>query len=388
MKKITGVCLFALICAAVFAQAGNTEQEITRTEHFIIFSDPADGKTLAFEMEERFSVYNRLFRFNPGNVAGNAAWPLNVRSFRDTDAYNRYVGSQIGSIRPGAVYLHYQQRDRRELIINRGSAGEGQALSYQAFIQFLRAFVSNPPSWIREGFAVFFNNLGFDEDGDLSYEENLLWLETVKSLEYLPMPGAILMADVLGMPDDFQSLAWSIVSFMLNSGKHDYLRTMTDSFMLLSDSKSAEENSAEVMKHIFLWNDMEEFDKDYREYLDSRKSFSELLAEGQRAYDIGDTGAAILAFRDALDLRPRHFAPRYYLGLLAYELGDYDTARQYYRSSMQYGADQALVLYAMGLNSAAAGRNSEAVEFLRQAAETAPARYREKTQAIITRLEK
>jgi tetratricopeptide (TPR) repeat protein len=239
---------------------------------------------------------------------------------------------------------------------------------------------------MREGFAVFFSTLYFDDAGKFAYEENLAWLETVKNIANPPSPGEILMADVLGIPDEFQSLAWSMVSFLLNSGKRDYLRTVTDSFMLLSDTNSAEENAEVVMKRIFLWNNMEDMTNDYREYLDSRKTFNELLARGQQAYTAGEKANAIVAFRAAVDQRPTHFAPWYYLGLLAYEMGDHDSADEYYHSSIRCGADSALVHYALGLNAAAAGKNNEAVDFLRLAAAAAPDRYQEKANALIARL--
>lgn len=387
MKKTALGCMVFLIAQAVFAGTdGETpaagEPQAAYSEHYEVISDSNDSGALALEMEERFSVYNRLFRFNPGN----ASLPLRVRAFQTSEAYEAYVNTRLGPVNPGAVYLHYSQGEKRELVIHRGSDAEKQALAYQSFIQFLRAFVSNPPAWIREGFAVFFSTLGFNQEGKLVYEENLAWLADVKNRRELPSAGSILMADALGIPEDFQTLAWSMVSFLLNSGKRDYLRTMTDSFMLLSDEKTAEENAGAVMQRIFLWNNMEDMDADYREYLDSRKTFTELVAQGQKQYADGDKPGAVLAFRSAIDQKPDHYIPWYYLGLLAYEEGDHASAEEYYRAGMRYGADTALVQYALALNAAAAGKNSEAVELLRQAAASSPARYKTKAEALITRL--
>jgi tetratricopeptide (TPR) repeat protein len=341
-------------------------------------------------MEERFAVYNRLFRFDPAQ----AVFPLRVRAFGNRDDYRDYVSARLGTASPGAVYLHYNQRERRELVIDRGSADEAKNLPYQAFIQFLRAFVSNPPSWMREGFAIYFSTLGFNGEGKISWEENLSWLDTVKGLDgKTPLLEAVLGADSavysaaagIGSPE-FSGIAWSLVSFFLNSGGEEYFRALTDSFLLLSDSKTAAENSEAVMRRISLWNNMDKLNRDYRAYLDSRKTFTELVAEGQRAWAAGDTAAAELAFTKALNQRPGHYAPYYYLGLIAYGENSYDLAEQYYRSSIQYGADFALVSYALGINAAAAGKNREAVNYLREAAAAAPDRYLEKTESLIARL--
>jgi tetratricopeptide (TPR) repeat protein len=369
--------IFALVSSAGYAQIS------LKSEHFEVIADSGDGEALLREMEERFSVYNRLFRFDPEE----ASYPLRVRSFRDREAYNSYISSRLGAARTGAVYLHYNQKERRELVVNRGSPEEGRALPYQAFIQFLRAFVANPPSWIREGFAIYFSTLNFTNDGKPAYEENLSWLDTVKNLgSALPGPEAILLADSRGLPPEFQSLAWSLVSFFLNSGNENYLRTMTDSFMVLSDGKNAAENAEAVAKRITMWNSMETLTRDYRNYLDSRKTFTELLEEGQRAYARGDALGAEVSFYTALDQRPGHYAPYYYLGLLAYEEGSYDMADQYYRSAIERGADFALVCYALGVNAASAGKKMESINYLHRAAEASPERYREKAEGLIARL--
>lgn len=383
MKKL----VLALLCAAAAVCYAQSEEDaalpgggdLARTAHFAVSGDDRDS--IAKQMEERFDVYNRLFRFDPAA----AALPLAVRSIADTDTYNQYVSSKAGTVTPGAVYLHYAQSGKRELVINRGSAGEGPALPYQAFMQFFRAFVSQPPEWMREGFAVFFSTLGSNAEGQLTYEENLAWLDTVKNMKDRPAPDAILGGDASGT-GDFQALAWSLVSFLLNSGSEDYLRSLTDSFVTLSNTAAAAQNTEAVMKRILLGSSAENLAKDYQSYLDSRKTFNELIAQGEKAYALGDKAGAELAFRGALQLKPAHFVPFYYLGLLAYGESNFTLAGQYYRTSLQNGADSALVLYALGLNSAAAGKGAEAADYLRQAAQAAPDRYKDKAEQIIARL--
>jgi tetratricopeptide (TPR) repeat protein len=264
---------------------------------------------------------------------------------------------------------------------------EGNMVPYQAFIQFLRAFVPNPPSWMREGFAIYFSTLTVTGDGEPAYEENLSWLDTVKGLgEQALSPEAILLADERGFPQDFQSLSWALVSFFLGSGREEYFRTMTESFLLLSNTATAAENSAALLKRISLWNPLDTFSKDFKNYLASRKTFTELIEEGQRAYAVRDPAGAEIAFFGALDQKPAHYAPYYYLGLLAYEENSYDMAEQYYLSALQYGADEALVCYALGVNAASAGKTGAAIDYLRRAAAASPERYREKSDSLIQRL--
>jgi hypothetical protein len=363
--------------------------EEIQAKHYEVSGDGDDTEALAREMESRFAVYNKLFRFDPALLKA----PLKVRVIRDANAYDEYVSSRLGGSRGGAVYLHYNQADRRELVINRSGArsmggpdGE-KALPYQAFIQYLRAFIPNPPSWMREGFAIFFNTLLFSPAGELVYEENLSWLQAAKNLGGKTPPlEAILLADQKGFPENFQSLSWALVSFFLNSGNEDYFRSLVESFMVLSGTASAAENAEAAAKRIFLWSDGETMNRDYLSYLASRRTFAELMEEGQKAYAAKDPVSAELAFSTALDQQPAHYAPYYYLGLLAYEGNNFNEAEQLYLLSLQYGADRALVSYALGINAASAGRNKEAVDFLRQAAEAAPDRYGKKVGALILRL--
>jgi tetratricopeptide (TPR) repeat protein len=313
--------------------------------------------------------------------------PLQVRLIDNGQAYTDYVSSRLGSDRPGAVYLHYASPERRELVIHTAGAETGRQLSYQAFIQFLRTFVSNPPAWMREGFAVYFSSLAAGENGELSYEENLSWLETVKTLgNRMPQAEAILHADSRTVPENFQAAAWALVSFFLNSGKEEYFRTMIESFMILDDSKSAAENGEAVYTRISAWSPQPALAADFSSYIASRRTFAELVDEGTKAYSSGDPITAELAFMTALDQKPAQHIPYYYLGLIAYDEKNYNLAEQYYRSSLEYGADKALISYALGLNFIAAGKNSDAVVFLRDAAAASPEKYRERVQILLDRI--
>ncbi|MFP3089824.1 tetratricopeptide repeat protein [Treponema sp. TIM-1] len=388
MKKIIhGVILSAVLLCSLYAQEGTGPEMAEAVRgYYRVFSQRgwADADTLARELEQRFNEFNRLFHFDKQRLRS----PLVVRAFEDREIYNAYVSTRLGKTRDGAVYLHYNQPDRRELVILRGSPEEPWMLAHQAFIQFFRAFIPSPPAWMQEGFAIYFNTLGFDRTTDkLTYEENLSWLDEVKTLgQATPPLESILLADIRGIPDHFQGLSWALVSFLLNSGNPDYFRALIESFILLSDSASAAINSETVMKRITLWTGANTLQNDYQTYLVGRKTFRELIDEGQRAYEAKDYIGAEQSFLTAIDQRPSHYASYYYLGLLAYEEKKYDRAEGYYRSALQYGADQALVQYARGLNAAAQGHNAEAINFLQEAARLSPPRYKERVENLISGL--
>jgi tetratricopeptide (TPR) repeat protein len=353
---------------------------------YYVISDRGKDDALAIikEMEMRFQVFNQVCRYD-------AAWLediYRVRAFNDEESYNAYVSSQLGETRKGAVYLHYTQREKRELVIHRGSPDEKRALPREAFVQFFRGFVGDPPSWMQEGFAVYFGGFRYDEVLEkLEYTENLAWLDSVKDLgKNAPSLEWVLLADVLGRPDNFQSVAWSLVSFFMNTKKEAYYRTLGEVFLTLSDQAAADDNSKYAAQRITAWTDLDVLRQDYAEYLINRKTFNDLLKNGKDAYNAGDYLTADICFSSALNLRPDHYAPYYYLGLLSYKKRDYETTENYYRLSLDRGASLSLISYARGVNAASAGRIDEAVVCLEEAAAVNPAQYRDKADTLIRRL--
>lgn len=385
------VPVVSLVAQSDFYGAGAGSAEVQVRNH--VFDITAQGgsyeaEILLRDLESRFDVYNRLFRFSISQMQG----PLRVRSFTDKAAYDVYVTSKLGSTRDGAVYLHYNQPDKRELVINRGSPDEDRVLPHQAFIQYLRAFIPNPPTWMREGFAIYFSTLKFNkETRELNYEENLAWLDTVKQIaadRREPAFDSIFQSDITGVtPEYFHPMSWAIVSFCLNSGGNgDYFRSLTESFLLLKPETNAAENSRAVLSRITSWTTLFAMHRDYTAYIESRYTFAELIDAGQRSYAAKNFSDAETFFLDALYQKPGHYASYYYLGLIAYEQKNYDMADQYYRSALQFGADYALVQYAMGVNAATSGRSEDAAAYLKNAAEAAPERYRDRSNQIIQKI--
>ncbi len=381
-----------LMAALVVFTVSANDESIETAERYEVRSTLAaeDARSLAREMDARFRAYEQLFRFSPRALDRK----LKVRAFGDQAAYDAYLMEKLGETRPEAVYLHYGRgdgADRSELVVL-ASGRTGRIFAHQAFIQYLRAYIPNPPAWIREGFAVYFEGLGYDAAKDeLTYEENLAWLETVKGWGSAPPSlSSILLADAEGESGiDRMKLtggSWALVSFLLNADAEEYRRTLYEAFMTLESAKSAAENARAVAERASDWLEEETALKDCVAYLASRKTFAELIEAGRAAYAAKEADRAELLFLNAADARPTHYAPHYYLGLLAYERKDYAIAENHYRTAEQLGADPALVNYALGINAAADGRKTDAVAFLEKAKASAPARYAAKVDELVARL--
>ena len=394
MKRFSVIIIaFLALTAGILAQEGikSDSLSIAQALHYEVKSElgSEDAEALAGELELRFGIYNELFRFDPALLPVK----LKVRAFKDEASFDAYLLSALGDTRDGASYLHYSRPERSELLLVRDNKPTSiRAFSHQAFIQFLRAFIPNPPVWIREGFAIFFEPLLFDASiDDFLFEENLAWLETVKTWgANSPSIDRILLSDEdpsLGV-ERRNPAAWALVSFILNSSDEEYRRFLYESILLLDSTSSAGENGLTIAKRGAAWIDLTKANADYSEYLASRKTFTELVEAGRNAYAAKDPQTAEKAFYAAEELKPGHYAPYYYLGLLAYERKDYALAENHYKSALQNGADLALVNYALGVNAAADSRNKDALKYLEQAKKASPERYSAKANELIARLPK
>jgi Flp pilus assembly protein TadD len=174
-----------------------------------------------------------------------------------------------------------------------------------------------------------------------------------------------------------------LVSFFLNS--EEYFRDLTDCFMVLSPELNAKENSLAIMDRFSLWVDFYTLDNEFKSYIDSRKTFAELMESGRNAYIAGDIMSAEYSFLAAQELRPTHYGTYYYLGLIYYQEGLHGMAEENYFLSLENGADEALVFFALGVNAISAGRINDARAWLERAVTTDPDRYRARAEEILQR---
>ena len=301
----------------------------------------------------------------------------------------------IGETKDDFVYLHYPTIERSELVIyDKASVDDFDAsLAHQAFVQFLKAFVPEPPLWIREGFAVFFERTRANPStGAVAYAENQSWLETIKLLKsqdrlYTVSELMLLSSDEAksGL-DVFYPESWALVSFFINSPDRRYNRFIWDAIGLLARDATLEQNQNAVRDFFLRWHGQEAAESDFLAYLDGQKTFAELVTSGVRSYGDKDLETAYKSFSQALTKNAASYIPHYYLGLIAYARGDYALAQDYYLKALELGSDAPITNYALGINAYASRRFDEARDYLQKASEGDPAKYQEKAGEIITRI--
>jgi tetratricopeptide (TPR) repeat protein len=362
-------------------------------DHYRITSEVSQDHAarMGKNLDALFELYNSYFRFDPVKLPAK----LNVRIMGSKQRYDEYMHRFVSRSRDDFTYLHYSDPTKCELV---GYAEDKisfrLALNHQAFIQFLRAFIPNPPLWMREGFAVFFENTVFDEEtGKIQYQENLAWLDTLKDLasnkkgELLPIQD-IMKIDADGVRSNLETFypqAWGIVSFLANTTDINYSRLLWDSITTLQPSATLEQNESTVYDRVFKWYNERTLTGDFIKYIESRKSFRSLVEDGIDLYSRNSLEDAEKTFREAIKLDGNNFVPYYYLGLISYARKDYAAADKEYSIALEKGAQPALIYYAMGINALADNRLDDALNCLKQAGDADPA-YRQKAEDLSKRI--
>jgi len=391
MKKAFVLLLAALAAVSVAsAQAAQAVGE-SESEHYVVLSELGQDRAdlLSRQLEAYFGLYNQLFRFDPAGPGAR----LNVREFESKEGFDAYLGQVVGQTKDDFVYLHYPNPERSELLLFAKAEPDFSAsLAHQAFVQYLKAYIPNPPLWMREGLAVTFETATWDDEaGKLSFPENLAWLETAKSLKER---GLLMDLDALlaiGQEqartelDVFYPQSWAFVSFLQNSQERAYNRLLWDAMTALKKDAGLDDNQAAVTSMVESWYGLEEASTAFAAYLDERKTFPELVAVGVRKYADKSWDEATEAFDAALELNAESYVPQYYLGLIAYAQNEFSAAEYRYKAALELGCDPGITNYALGVNAYAENRLDDAKNYLAAAKEAAPDRYSDKVDELVAK---
>jgi len=389
MKR--AILLFAAALALLSFASAQTIVGTSLTDHYSVLSELGQDRSdmLSRQLEGYYGLYNQLFRFSEDDLGAR----LNVREFETKEGFDKYLGQVVGQTKDDFVYLHYPNPERSELLVFAKDEPDFSAsLAHQAFVQFLKAFVPNPPLWMREGLAVVFETATWDDSyGQVDFPENLAWLETVKSLKERSL--FISLDSLLSIGQDqareeldvFYPQAWAFVSFLLNTGDKEYNRFLWDAMSALERDASLGENQGAVLGLLESWYGLSESEEAFLSYLDGRKTFPELVAAGVRSYAEKSWEAAVDSFTLAGDMNEASYVPQYYLGLIAYAQNEFALAEYRYKAALELGCDPAITNYALGVNAYAQNRLEDAMDYLAEAKESAPDRYGAKVDELVAK---
>ena len=394
MRKLGLFVLLTALTVSLSAQTSTFAEY--ETDHYRVLSELGEehAQATAEKLEALLDLYNEYLHFDVDELPVR----LRARFFASKDRYDTYLNRVIDTTRDDFVYLHYTDLAKSELVgYDMDAESFDVSLKHQGFIQVLRAFVPNPPLWLREGFAVYFEEVEFDDELDRAvYRENLAWLETLQSIVdgtagTAPIPLSQMLRLTVEEARDqievFYPQAWGMVSFLLNSANRDYNRIIWDSISALEPDASLQENSQAVYEEAFRWEEEQLVVDAFVSYVGDRKSFRTLVQDGIEQYSGDDLAAAEESFVTALKLREDNFIPYYYMGLINYDRRNYSLADFYYKEALDRGASEALTYYALGVNAYADNRFDDAVGYLEQTVSLDPDAYEDKATQLLERIQ-
>ncbi len=395
MKKLSFVMLGLLFAAGVtMAQTVNTYQ--AETAHYQVVSEISKdhAQAVADRLEALLSLYNNYFHFDLSTLPAK----LKVHIFSTKDRYDSYLKRVINETRDNYVYLHYTDAQKSELdAYYVADQGLTSAAIHQNFIQYLRAFVANPPLWLREGFAVFFESSTYDPTFKTAiYKENLSWLETLKAIITGKSPDMPLTLDQLLTIDVdtakqrinvFYPQAWGMVWYLVNTNDKNRNRILWDSISALKPGATLQENDQAVREAAFRWVAQDSLTSDFVAYVDSRKSFRGLVQEGMDQYTANKLDSSEEAFIKALNLQDSSYIPYYYLGLINYAKHNYQLADYYYKTALDKGATKPLSYYALGVNAYADNKFDEATTYLKLVSSLDNGNLKQKADELLNRIQ-
>jgi len=396
MKKV-GLILVLVLAVSSFVAAQSTSNEVV-SAHYRVYSSvgTSDAQAVSNELEAFFSLFNSYFHFDPSVLKAK----LKVRIYGNKNEFDNYLSQIIPGQRNSFVYLQYSDPERSVLVgYHKSDDSSFQTdLIHHGFVQFLKSFVPHPPLWLQEGFAVYFESSRYDSaKGVATYQANMGWLPTLKEglQRYLAndssnviQPATLLTIDAATANkniDAFYAESWGLVSFLLNTENKDYNRVLWDAVDALSADATLAQNEAAVQNQALAWVNTADLEAGFKSYVDTLKTFPELVQDGMKSYSSGDLKSAESDFKKAVSLSEENYVPYYYLGLISYAGKDYYLAEQYFQTSLQMGGPQGLVDYALGINAYADNRIPDAKKYLSQAV-SVQSDYKDKAASLLDRI--
>jgi hypothetical protein len=389
------VLAFCLVGAAIgFAQ--DAKQFTAETDHYLVYADTSQSQAedVARRMEACMRLYNDIFHFDLSALSTK----LRVRLFRDSARFNEYLGKILSQKRTDFVFIAWSDPEKSELLcFPKEEKSFTASLLHQGCIQFLKAFVDNPPVWLREGAAAYVDAAVYDaKAAAFTPRPNTLWLEGLKAMVRGESPNKLIpFTDMLMFSREaaqaqlevFFPQAWGLVHFLLNATDKAYNRIAWDAISSLDSKATLEENSLSVRRRAFSWVPDERFRQDFERHVLSLQTSGELIREGTELFGKGELAKAESALSRSLELEPDNGVAWYYLGLIAYGRKDYEKAEDLYLKAFQLGTNAGVINYALGVNAFASGKSSDAVKYLRFAKEADKAAYGEKVDVLLKRIE-
>ncbi|MFO0756993.1 MAG: hypothetical protein U0359_10895 [Byssovorax sp.] len=290
---IVAASLAAMGCQStllVCPHDGGSEWTAVATPHLVVETDMDASRAgeLATDLEALRAALARI----TGRLPSAPSEPVEVIVFADPDAFHAF--DRPGDLRAAyfAPRLAFDLEPSPTLVLHRGDdEGERGAFLHELTHRFLQERFADPPVWLSEGFAEYFETLRMDGQVAVLGEAPrrpvgaALWSEyygkegTLIPLSAIPDPGHLVMADrdtfyateVEGPKKSEQKTAHYAGAFrlvhLLKNGANPEYRARFSAFLAALDRGS---KPTAALREAFAGVDPGAFEHMYRDYVSAR----------------------------------------------------------------------------------------------------------------------
>lgn len=392
-----GVLMLLLPAALAFSQ----DTFNYRSDHYSVTTrvNQEFTENTAVFMEAFFDLYTSYLHFEPEVLD----YKLKVRIFDNKTEYDKFLQDVIGETRGSFVFLQYPDPKKSELVgyyLDDHNAFN-KKLIHHGFSQYIKSFIQNPPLWLHKGFAVYFEESSYDPEMQKAvFKPNHTWVASLRqklrqdsSLSdpevFIPVSSLLFLDQETAAQEleAFYSQVWGMVHFFIHSEKKSYNRLIWDAISALEPEATLQQNERRVVNMAFEWVNKDALVADFVGFMqEDLHTFPDLIQMGIDAYAQEEYEKAETAFTQAQSLRSDHYVPDYYLGLIAYNRGEFSMAEYYYLASVKKDGNSDLLYYALGVNALADNRLDDSSFYLEQAVEK-QGPYSDKAAKLIDEVE-
>lgn len=337
------------------------------------------SRRVALHLERIHTEFQRLLPFEspPGPRPRHRVRILETRE--RYDEYNRRVHG-IEKARDSFLYQHYGLGDaRNETVAFRiPDPPLLERLQHESFHQYFRSFIDEPPQWLNEGLAEYFE--AWTPAGiALNSGQLRRWREPIRKLDplgktgelsYVSLPDLVRASKDEWMAKERVTYAesWALCYFLLESGDETDRKILSDYLQALRPKATREWNNNEGWKCAFAEVDLADLESRFLEHTDRlRLPGHGSFQEGLRLLEEEKPADAVEAFSNAILEMPSYDRYFYYRGAACFSSGRFSEAETDLQTALRLFPEYSSAHFLLGKTLFRLGRLPEA----RDAFETA-----------------
>lgn len=398
-NKFLLICLVlsSVVLSSAQGQTAMDDGQMTlyQSAHYEVKADSSlDATTveaLVYEFEANYTLFSEIFTSatqKPENL-------LNVKIFKDKESFDKALSSENIYNRSNYIYLYYDDPAKNVLMIYpiENENEERAQLARHGFFSYIFDSLPTLPTWIREGLALYYESLIYNEAGEAIVPLNRLYMDDLKSAAKdspITLKALMSLDDKDGQfeKNSFERnllYSWGIVNFLMFSDNESYRQVVPLAISQTSAEKTQQENGQAVVS--FISSSYPNLQADFDNFLNTEMGYVELVNVMREAYGEKDYAKAGSYAENAKQAEPEAYVPEYYLGLVAFQNDDYTAARMHYTQALSLGAPEALINFAMGYLSYYGEKDyQQAADYFQRAKTEDPVRFGQKVDLIMKNL--